>query len=75
MTYTEIYNRYYELKTVEGQRFLGGLNSQELAAWKIIEMLRHRKGFEYWWVPNAGGMDAECNDEIFEKMKQLIPTI
>jgi len=39
---------------------------------KIIEMLLTRKGFEYWWEPNAGGISEESQEEIIQEMMKII---
>lgn len=38
----------------------------------IIEMLLGRKGFEYWWETNAGGMSEESQNEILNEMAKII---
>lgn len=39
---------------------------------EIIEMLLGRKGFEYWWEPNAGGMSDESQQEILKEIERII---
>lgn len=77
MTYTEIHERRWDGVGADlvghSKRFIAALPEPDRTAYRIIEMLLSRKGFEYWWNPNAvGGMDAECNDDIFEELKRII---
>jgi hypothetical protein len=57
----------------EKKRKIKALDPDTQAAWKIIEMLRDRKGFKWWWDSGqVGGMDGECNDEIFAEIEKII---
>lgn len=69
----EVDGRDLDAEARERERIIEALPAEERTAYRIIRMLLGRKGFEYWWEPNAaGGMEAGCNDEIFEEMKRII---
>lgn len=74
MTYTEIKEKYWNLDSIEARKeFIQSLPEATQTAWKVIELLEDRKGFEYWWNPNAsGGMARECNDDIFAELTDLL---
>ena len=69
----EVDGRDFDAEDRERERIIEALPAEERTAYRIIRMLLARKGFENWWEPNAaGGMKADCNDEIFEQMKSII---
>ena len=73
MTFTELHEKYWKADDEKQPSILSDLDPATRKAWDIIRMLEGRKGFEYWWNPNAhGGMPEDCNDEIFEEMIKII---
>lgn len=81
MTYTEIIDELEEIYDEAGtyeesnkrrEAYIQALPETDRTAWRIVDTLLERKGFDYWWNENLGGMPSECNDEIFEELKQAI---
>lgn len=73
MTFTEIDEFVWSGDFEASEARIASLPPVDRTAYRIIQMMLGRKGFEYWWVPEAvGGMDAECNDEIFDEMRRII---
>lgn len=76
MTYTQLIEAKWDNcgddLVLHEENYMASLPEPDQTAFRIIAALLERKGFEYWWVPNAGGMAAECNDEIFEDIKRII---
>lgn len=76
MTYTQIHEARWngsgEDLPAHAKAYIESLPEPDRTVYKIVDTLLSRKGFEYWWEPDAGGMDTDSNDEIFEEIKRII---
>lgn len=73
MTYTEFKEAYWTAEDKDRPAIMEKLTPAERTAWDVLEMLRDRKGFDWWWEPRcAEGIPEECNDEIFAEMAKII---
>jgi hypothetical protein len=66
MTYSEIYEKFWDLDRPD----IGALKlpEEEVNAWRIINLLKGRAGFDDWW----GRMNDEIQDEIFKGIVDLL---
>ena len=67
MTYSELYEKRWDGKTDKTQ-FLEKLDTGSQKAWRVLELLDRRGGFDHWW----DDIDGECKDEIFEELRSLL---
>lgn len=73
MKFTELYDHIWGAETdAERKRRLAALDKPTRTAWEIIQTLRRRKGFGWWW--EAHDMADESRDEMFEDLKRTIST-
>lgn len=67
MTYSEIYEAIWEMDHPNIGK-VKDISTEELKAWRIIDLLNGRAGFDDWW----GNVDDFCQDEIFEGIVNLL---
>lgn len=65
MTYTEIFERVYATsRRADQEAKVTALPANVRAAWKAIQGLTDRKGFDHWWDE----LDEDLHDEIFAEL-------
>ena len=67
-TYNKLCNTYPYLDSKAEKIFLAAQDAPTLRAWKVIEVLHRRKGFDWWFED----LDTSLQNSIFNELCKAV---